>query len=491
MAALNALSAEDAKRVREFLLASAYDEATVQEIAPTGIPPSLRECDLENYGDRLGAWSSFHCLAKWFFLGHPVERSACREVVPDWFVDLCEIHGLLECEGEWVSPQVLLTPCESVWIASDLHQHRRSGDVSEHILPLNLPARYLCHFLIRRPAGAGLDLCSGNGLHAMMLSGFCQQVTTADLSPRSEMFCQFNAALNGYGRLTSHTGDRFEPLKGQTFDVIVCNPPFVITPEGEEKFHANTMNLDGFCRELIRAVPAHLNEGGICQMVCEWVELPGQSWEERLEEWWDGFDGDVWIIRANTQFPESYVRTRSLDAELTPDEQRARRQAWSAYLEGRQVRAIHGGIITMRRRERGPYWRRIDALEVSVDRAIGEEMAALMTAEDFLLAHGPDEEGLLDWCPRVSPSVLLDQRSSWSGGQWETESSVLSTRHGLTGKLQVDPSILEFLTHCRGETPLRELFAGLASRVGVSPDAMRDEFTQMVRQLVKRGYLSP
>ena len=489
MLTLKPFSGEDAKRVREFLKASAYDEPHITEVSPTGIPPSLRPCDLESYEDRLGNWSPFHCLAKWFFLGYPVPSESALKVVPDWFVELSVGHGLLEQPESLIVPLVLVVPCENMWITSDLHQQRRSDGASDHILPLNRPARHLCHFLLRDPAEDGLDLCSGNGLHAM-LGSFCDRVATTDLSERSATFCQFNAALNGHPLLDCFAGDRFEPLKGRDFDRIVCNPPFVITPIGELKYHANALELDDFCRQLIQEVPGYLREGGYCQMLCEWVQLPDQPWQDRLAGWFEGLGCDVWVMLANTQFPETYVRTRALDAELSEQEQGSRQEGWLAYLQERNVRAIHGGILTIRRRSGDRHWLRVDELEDNVTRPIGEEMLEIIAAEDFL-GRAISVEELLETRMKVSSSTKLEQQSSWAGAGWEPTSAVLRTSHGLTAPLAVDGAVLSFLGNCQGRATLREHLVSFAQSVNVAPDAVQGDFLGMAQELIRRGLLVP
>ena len=57
------------------------------------------------------------------------------------------------------------------------------------------------------------------------------------------------------------------------------------------------MELDGFCRNLVKQAPAHLEEGGFLQMLCEWPEIEGQPWEERLAEWFAGTGCDAVVFR--------------------------------------------------------------------------------------------------------------------------------------------------------------------------------------------------
>jgi release factor glutamine methyltransferase len=78
---------------------------------------------------------------------------------------------------------------------------------------------------------AALDLCTGSGLLAVTAAlGGAASVTAVDVSRRAVLSARINARLNGV-RVTALRGDLFAPVRGQRFDLIVCNPPYVPGPD--------------------------------------------------------------------------------------------------------------------------------------------------------------------------------------------------------------------------------------------------------------------
>jgi len=78
--------------------------------------------------------------------------------------------------------------------------------------------------------GTALDLGCGCGIQALYLATHAGRVVATDLSSRACALTQFNAALNE-AVIDVREGSLFEPVEGETFDLIVTNPPFVITPD--------------------------------------------------------------------------------------------------------------------------------------------------------------------------------------------------------------------------------------------------------------------
>jgi release factor glutamine methyltransferase len=88
----------------------------------------------------------------------------------------------------------------------------------------------LAEQLTRERVGPGrsvLDLCTGSGMLAIRAAQLgSDRVTAVDVSRRSVFTVRLNARLNGV-RVNAVRGDLFEPVRGQRFDVIVSNPPYV------------------------------------------------------------------------------------------------------------------------------------------------------------------------------------------------------------------------------------------------------------------------
>lgn len=76
-----------------------------------------------------------------------------------------------------------------------------------------------------------LDLCTGSGAVAIAVAAKTNaSVTATDVSPAAAETAKANAALNGV-TADVRMGDMFAPVKGEVFDVIVANPPYVTEAE--------------------------------------------------------------------------------------------------------------------------------------------------------------------------------------------------------------------------------------------------------------------
>ena len=122
-----------------------------------------------------------------------------------------------------------------------------------------------------------LDLCTGSGCILLSLLKFSNRSTGigADLSPEALKVAELNAGkLNLASRVRWIQGDLYENLHaGETFDLIVSNPPYIATKTVEElapevRDHEPRLALDGgedglfFYRRIIEKAPEFLTRGG-------------------------------------------------------------------------------------------------------------------------------------------------------------------------------------------------------------------------------------
>jgi release factor glutamine methyltransferase len=74
-----------------------------------------------------------------------------------------------------------------------------------------------------------LDLCSGSGILAIVAAqSGAGRVTAVDISRRAVLATRLNSRLNGVFVRTVR-GDLFAAVPGERFDVIVSNPPYLIS----------------------------------------------------------------------------------------------------------------------------------------------------------------------------------------------------------------------------------------------------------------------
>ena len=487
---LNPPNSDDALRLRDYFRAVGYTHEGLHDVLGIRFPLPSYSPQMPMLLARTARKSPFDILARCFFLARPISASDA-DIIPQEVLIILQTCGLLVSDRPGWRASALLSPCRGLWLASDTYEQRESAGGREHVTAISQPALALLDFAIAEPTGELLDLCSGTLVHGLAAGGSCRRVVGSDLNPRARMFGAFNAALNGRTNVDCVTGDRFSALGGQLFDLVLSNPPFVLSPGDEFLFRDNPLELDGFCRRLIGEVPGHLKDGGFCQLICEWVEIAGQSWEERLAEWFVGSGCDVWVLAANRQLPTTYARDWVYESGMYgAGDLDARYDEWLEHLSRRNVKAIHGGLIFMRRRA-ADNWVSFGRIE---DSSGGESVGAAVrqgfAARDFLQAYREDKD-LLGARLRIAPGACLEYQAHWRSGAWEPERMVLRVEGGIPVRVGLDANVRSLIERLERFATLREVIEDLSVDVGLPAQAIETDCLQMLRRLVDQGCLVP
>jgi len=117
-----------------------------------------------------------------------------------------------------------------------------------------------------------LDVCTGSGCIAVAVAKFAGvDVTAVDISPAALALAAENASMHSVN-IQLVQSDLFDGIKGQPFDVIISNPPYIPTAElGQlqaELTHEPKLALDGgadgldIYRRLVPASLEYLVPGG-------------------------------------------------------------------------------------------------------------------------------------------------------------------------------------------------------------------------------------
>lgn len=78
------------------------------------------------------------------------------------------------------------------------------------------------------PGATVLDMGTGSGIGAVAAATWAGQVVAVDINPAAVRCARINALLNGVEqRVEARQGDLFAPLRGQRFDVVLFNPPYL------------------------------------------------------------------------------------------------------------------------------------------------------------------------------------------------------------------------------------------------------------------------
>lgn len=129
--------------------------------------------------------------------------------------------------------------------------------------------------------GTVLDLGTGCGLLALLAARSARRVVATDVVEACVRCAWRNALMNGFEvQVDVRLGDLFAPVAGETFDLVVTNPPQMPTPPGREaggdEATADDGGSDGwaFLDRVIREAPAYLKPGG--QLVFSLFDFLGE-----------------------------------------------------------------------------------------------------------------------------------------------------------------------------------------------------------------------
>ncbi|HVM63875.1 MAG TPA: methyltransferase, partial [Acidimicrobiales bacterium] len=278
---------DDYARVRDVLRSADYTDSGVVGIIGTGgapfgprrVPPLLR---------RTSGGSPLETLIRLFIIGAEVPSPAADAAVAPMGLDRwCEL-GLLRRQGDGVASTVQLRCWQDLIVAFDWTHRSGDGLAPDYVMGISPSTLTLASLTIRHPYGRTLDLGTGSGFHALVAAAHSELVVASDRNARAVEFAAFNAALNGLSNIDARAGDLFAPVEGEAFDLIVSNPPFIISPDFKHLFLSTELKGDELCQRLARDAAAYLVEGGWCQFLANWAVLRDQPWDERLAGWFDG-----------------------------------------------------------------------------------------------------------------------------------------------------------------------------------------------------------
>ena len=480
------LSPDKSRRLLAWFEEAGYAETNLRSYLGSAELPSPALRNHARLLDRTRDATLLNTLLRWFWLGCEQARSEAAASVPAPLLSLLIESGLLREERDSLVADAMLLPVDNFLVASD-HPHAIERGESEMVLWPNPTSKFLTRFAVRRHSRATLDLGTGSGILSLSAARHSDVVVATDLTARAIAFTQFNAALNGIDNIETLIGDSYYPVKDRRFDLILSNPPFFITPNTDYYFCENQLELDQLCRQLVKGAPEHLNEGGFMEMLCEWAEIEGQPWQERIAEWLEDTGCDAWVMKGLTQDPEEYAQHRIKETSQNTSHDAELYQGYMSYYRQRGVKAIHDGLVVMRRRS-GPNWVRIEEVPKTPTGDLGDLILRTFAAHD-LLQEMEDDEKLLAIRPKLAEYVRLEQVCDQSGNQWRAESLTLRLISGFPFHLTVQPLVAEFLATCDGSHTAAQAIADFASTTDAPIDTVRSECLAMFRKLIERGFI--
>ncbi len=347
----------------------------------------------------------------------------------------------------------------------------------------------LAGITVRTPVASALDLGTGSGIQALHAAQHATRVTATDLNPRALEFTRLTLALSGAAPADLREGSLFEPVGAETFDLIVSNPPFVISPGARLTYRDGGMGGDDLCRTLVRQAGDHLNEGGYAQFLANWQHVEGEEWQDRLRSWVP-YGCDAWIVQREvqdvTQYAELWLRD-SGDHRSDPAEYDERYGAWLDEFEARGTTAVGFGWITLRKsaaaaahlgRRRG----------VAARGAAAPRPGRAAALRPSGLPPRPGRRGAARraFRPRRRGRAGAGGASGRGGPRARGAPPAPGHDAGDQGRRRG-----RFAGVCDGSLPAYRILDAIAQLMAEDPVLLRDRTPQAIRLLVEEGFLEP
>jgi SAM-dependent methyltransferase len=445
----------------------------------------LRE-DTPLYLRRVEAPTPLHTLIKLFILDLSVDERHAAEAFAPVGLDAVRQIGLIEDGPRGVKACLRLSMYDELLVAHDAHDHDRRTLRPDHVLDVNPTTISLSNLTVRRQVRRALEIGTGCGALALRASRHADHVIGTDTNPRALNVAMFNAAVNGITNVEWRLGSLFDAVDGEKFDLIFCNPPYVISPDSHLIFRDGGRRGDALCQELVQRAPSYLQDGGFATFLVNWVVRRDEDWRAPLRRWVEGNGCDSWFMLNAAQDPTTYagIWTRS----RVPEEYTAAVDRWTRYFDELQVHTIGLGSVVLRKRATGPGWVRADHVDDTVAGPAGSHIERLFAAEDRLAALASDD-ALLDSTWTVAADQQIEQVLKLENGRYAVASAQVTLLGGLPFHGKVDGYAIQFLSRCDGRRTLRAIAEEIAGEAGVSVPAFTAAAAGIVRRLIAMGFL--
>jgi len=272
---------------------------------------------------------------------------------------------------------------------------------------------------------------------------------------------------------------------------VISNPPYVLAPTARYLFSDSGVRGDDFCRRLLRLGASYLEDGGYCQVMANWAQGGGQSWQDPLAEWFEGTGCDVLVWGAESQEASSYATTWIQQTEPGYLERfPALYEAWMSYYDREGIEAVTYGLITMRKSGSSRNWVRYVKVPKGSAAPTGEHILQRFEAQDFL--EVVDDQQLLEQPFRLAADVRIEQHYAPKDEGFAAMSTRLHlARDPAYYSMELDPTVTTLVMCYRGERRLRDVFKDVAAAMHVELDQLVPGGLIVARRLVENGFLLP
>ena len=467
-----------AVELARLLRGAGYESGTIQARLATGDQLLARSPELPSYLRRLGDGDELAVLLRLLLLGVPVERALLDELVGSELRALLWGAGLLIADDGAVHGAARVVPHDELLIASD---HAGAAQPhADHVPGVHRPSVALAHLTVRGEGERALDMGTGNGIQAILLAAHAARVVASDVSARALRFAEFNAMLNGFENIETREGSFFEPVEGEAFDLIVANPPYVVSPENAYLFRDGGMPGDAVSEQVVRTLPSVLAPGGFASALISWALDPDDP-AARPRAWLSGSGCDAFLLHTSTDDPIETATVWNRDLHDRPSDYADALDRWLDYYRELEIEQIGYACLALRKKRSDGQEGCLETLLLprAALQPAGAHVRRLFDTHDRLDAA----DDLLGRRLIVTEQAVVTQDTRFAGGRWHPELLTMRLDQGLPFSAELDPLAGRLVRALDGTTTLREALAALGD------DAPQDSGLELARAMLRVGFL--
>lgn len=402
---------------------------------------------------------------------------------------------------------------DTLYLASDFGTLTRPEVLAgDFVLGLGGAGRTLIEITPREAVTTAADIGTGCGIQALALALHADTVIATDISERALEFTRLNAKINGIGNIETRQGSLLEPLHGKTVDLLVTNPPFVITPQaarGQFEYRDGGMPGDQLMRSLARDIPHHLSDGGQAAMLGNWevgqpdAEAGPSAWHKAAQDEAASADEatvgtaavgqtSLMVIEREQLSPTAYAHTWIRDGGVVraSDKWNADTAAWLDDFASRGVEQISFGWVRFKRGAGG-------VPVVAAHRVSGPLGANAAGTAAFL----DTRMAMLEWLAGAEDSEIADtafvrgsdivEHRHHTPGTENPSVIEMAQGTGFGQTLTVDTALAAFIGVADGTMTLRTVAGALAALLEVDSDKLCQQLVEQVRDILPLGFVYP
>ena len=382
--------------------------------------------------------------------------------------------GLARNDGDRIVPRGRIVPAEGLLFAFDGFA-RGDDDPAGYVASYTPTASWLAALTPRRHARRALDIGTGSGAQALLASRHAEHVIATDVNQRAIDFTAINAALNGIENVEVRLGSLFEPVAGETFSLITCNAPYVVSPEDRWHYRdAAGFEADQLSHTLVREVPAYLEDDGYASMLVSWLAESEDDPDARVEQWLEDNGCDAWVIGLSGSDPLDHAAGWNEHLAVDPEDYGVALDRWTAYFDDLGMGWITEGAVLLHKRAGDVHVIRTDSAEEDDLEYASDQIERVFGALE-LVARVDDPSELLGERVTLAQEARIEQAVGEEGARVVLEG-------GTWPELRIDDETADVLVELDGH-------ATLADAIDRARVSRRRSTLEDIQELLELGVL--